>query len=152
MGHNSCGLTRAEWRNRIASLNLQATQMLMWPNLPLALFACCWFMFKLVFSKTSWSFSVKLLSSWSVPSMQCYMESSLPSLWGFALLFAELHEALVRYFFQSFKVPLDAILWCVSHSSQFCYGQTHLEHAFIIQIIYEDVKQDSRSFDPYVHN
>lgn len=72
-------------------------------------------MFRLVPTRT-WSFSAKLLSSWSVPSMELFFPRC-----RLCLPLVELYEAPVSRFLQLDKVPLDGsmTLWCISHSSQF---------------------------------
>ena len=55
----SCGLTRAEWRGRITSLDLLSTLFLMYTRIPLACLATgahCWLMAKLLSSRIPRSF------------------------------------------------------------------------------------------------
>ncbi|KAK4826285.1 hypothetical protein QYF61_007132 [Mycteria americana] len=108
--------------------------------------AHCWLMFSLVSSRTTKSFSAKLFSSWSTPSI--YLVSGLvpPQVQDFALHPVELYEVPVSPFLQPVQVPLDGstTLWHISHSPQFCVICKRAEGTLcpIIQIINEDVKQD----------
>ena len=64
--------TSARQRGRITFLHLLAILLLMQPRIPLAFFtarAHGWFMFSLVSTRTPRASSVKLLSSWFVPSL-----------------------------------------------------------------------------------
>ena len=70
--HSRCGLTSAEQRGRITSLDLMATLPLMQPRIPLAFLvarAHCWLTLNLVSTKSPSSFSTKLLPSWSAASI-----------------------------------------------------------------------------------
>ncbi|KAK4827750.1 hypothetical protein QYF61_021221 [Mycteria americana] len=72
-----CGLTSAEQRGRITSLDLLAILLLMQPRIPSAFFkgrVHCLLIFNLVSTRTLRSFSAKLFSSWAVLSTYWWME------------------------------------------------------------------------------
>ena len=69
------GLTSAEQRGRITSLNTMATLQLMQPRIPLTSFATgahFWLTFNLVSTRTPESFSAKLLYIWMVSNICCF--------------------------------------------------------------------------------
>lgn len=86
----------------------------MQPRISFTLFAPrahCWLMFYLETTRTSRSFSAKLLSRWVTPTLILVQ--------NFAL-FVELKGVPVSPLFQLVSVPLDGIviLWCISYCSQ----------------------------------
>ncbi|KAK4818263.1 hypothetical protein QYF61_009968 [Mycteria americana] len=136
-----CGLTSAEKRGRINSLNLLETLFLTQLRIPLAFLATrahCWLTVNLLSTRTPRSFSVKLLFSWVAPSIYGCMD--------FTILLVELHEVPFGPFLQPVEVPPDGsmTLWLISHSFQFCVVSKIAKGTLcpIILIINEAVKQD----------
>ena len=70
--HSRCGLSIAEQRGRITSLDLLATLFAMYPRIRLAFWATrshCWLMTNQLPTRTPRSFSTELLSSRSAPHL-----------------------------------------------------------------------------------
>lgn len=122
---HTCGLTRAEQRERIPSL---------------CLLAC------VQNPRTPRSFLAKLLSSWAVPCMCLCRGCSSP---GAALCTShgytsgDLHQPISP----AHQVPYGwkfKHAWCISHSSHFCDLCRLAKFAFcpIIQVINEATEQD----------
>lgn len=69
--YSRCGITSAEQRWRITSINFLAILCIVQPRLLLAFLsvrACCWLMFNLVFTRTPTSFSARLHCSCVAPN------------------------------------------------------------------------------------
>lgn len=99
---SKCGLTSAEQRRRMASLDLLAILCLMHPRIPLACLASsahCWLTFNLASTGTLRAFSAKLLPSWVAPSTHWF-----PQVQGFTLLTVEVHDISVNPLLQVMRI------------------------------------------------
>ena len=108
------GLTSAEQRGRISSLDLLATLLLVQPRTPLAFFAA---------SASTWCPPGPSLQSCfpaAHPQLVLVPGAVPPQGQDFACPLVELQEVPVSPFLQPVEVPLggSATSWCLSHSSQ----------------------------------
>ncbi|KAK4830703.1 hypothetical protein QYF61_012872 [Mycteria americana] len=105
------GLTSAEQRGRITSLNLLAILCLMQPRITLAFFATRDPQIRFCRAAFQLGGPQYILVPGVVPAQ----------VQDFVLLLVELHEVPVGLFLLPVEVPLDGSMtfWCISHSSQF---------------------------------
>ncbi|KFP04029.1 Neuronal acetylcholine receptor subunit alpha-4 [Calypte anna] len=118
-----CGLTSAEYRGRITSLDLLATLFLIHARMPLAFLATwahCWLMFSFLAIQTPRSLSAWLLSIHSVPSLELPMGLLWPKC-------RTRHLAVLKL------IPLESA-HLSSLSRSLCPGPPHLQFSALLPL------------------